>query len=209
MSGWCYLDHYLSTTKGEVLQDSWRVNSYLVTHEKKYYCWGDFFMYLGTFLCVFRSIGVLKVVLLSLSTWKLWEWTIIWTKMTNTHNQIGTKSCPHGMKFRSKHDFFDTFLCILGQLESWTLYYWLHDTKNMRMKHYFNQNTWYTKSKPYKFQKLPSWNEILKQRWFFLFFGTFFFCIFRPSGVLKVVLSTSMTWNIWEWNIIWTKIPYT
>lgn len=90
-------------------------------HGMKFWSEDDIFLFLGTFLCIFWPIGVLKVVLSTWSTWKLWEWIIIWIKITETHNHIGVKSCPHGINFWSKGNFFlflGTFYAFLGRLKS-------------------------------------------------------------------------------------------
>ena len=107
-----------------------------------------FFLFWAPFWCIFRPIGVQRVLLLASSTWKIWELIIIWTKIIDTHNHIGVKSCSHGMKFWSKGD---CFCC----------------------------------------------------------FWAFFWCIFRLIRVLRVELSASSIWNLWEWIIIWTKITNT
>ena len=41
----------------------------------------------------------LRVVLLALLTWKLWEWNIILIKTLDTNNNLSAKNYRHGLKF--------------------------------------------------------------------------------------------------------------
>lgn len=54
-------------------------------------------------------IAILQVVLSAPLTWKLWRWSIIWIKIPDTRNHIGSKSYTHGMKFEVKVIFFLVF----------------------------------------------------------------------------------------------------
>ena len=75
-------------------------------HRMKYWSKGIFSCIWALLWCIFRLIGVLRVELLASLTWKLWEWIIIWTKITNTHNHTSAKSCPRGINFEAKVIFF-------------------------------------------------------------------------------------------------------
>lgn len=86
----CYLDHCFSCHKRRSFigfSNGWTITLFTPNYEVNM-----IFLVLGTFLCIFRPIGVMKVISSTSSTWKIWEWIIISTKITNTHNHTGDKS---------------------------------------------------------------------------------------------------------------------
>ena len=68
-------------------------------------------------------------------------------KIADTNKSQSGKSCPHGLKYWSVSNFFLFFGHFVnafeGRIETEICLNGFGDMKTMRIKHYFNQNSWY------------------------------------------------------------------
>ena len=97
--------------------------------------------------CVWGLNQDLKVELMDLLTWNIWEWIIISTKTPDTNKDLSDKICPYGFISSSLSNFLLSFATWFMHLRADSIAeIWINDfidMKTMRIEHYFNRNTWY------------------------------------------------------------------
>jgi len=137
--------------------------------------------------CVWGSNRDLKVELMVLLTWKLWEWIIILTKTPDKNKNLSAQSCPHGFISWSLSNFSYllplhlSFECRIKAQKEIYLNGFI-DMKSMGMKHYFKQKTYTNKN------VLTEW-QIYQ---------------FAQIVIKTISLSIVSTWNLFYLDVVYS-----